>query len=181
MSGGRERHYALDTNLFIRAYRNEADRVALESLLQAFAPSCYLPVIVALELLAGVRSAADERKLDRHLIGGFERRNRILTPSTSNWIESGRVLRALARDEGLALSRVSQSSGNDIPFSLTCREQGTVLITNNHRDFARIREHAKFEFVAPYPTPRIAEVRRTGMARIAREARLPLRAGVSRD
>ncbi len=155
MSSGRERHYALDTNLFIDAYRNEADRVALESFLQAFAPFCYLPVIVAQELLAGMRSAADERKLDRHLIGVFERRNRILTPSTSNWMESGRVLRVLARDEGLELSRVPRSFGNDILLALTCREHGAVLITNNHRDFARIREHAKFEFVAPWPTPRI--------------------------
>ena len=154
MSTGRERHYALDTNLFINAYRNDADRVALESFLQLFAPFCYLPVIVAQELLAGVRSAADQRLLDRHLIGIFERRNRILTPSASSWMESGRVLSALAHEEGLELSRVTKSFGNDILLALTCREHGAVLVTNNDRDFARIRKHAKFQFVAPWPTPR---------------------------
>ena len=49
MTARRERRYATDTNLFIRAYRTEADRDALEGFLRTFAPFCVLPAVVAQE------------------------------------------------------------------------------------------------------------------------------------
>ncbi len=70
MTVRRERRYAVDTNLFIRGYRTEADREALEAFLQAFAPFCVLPAIVAQELLAGVRSIAEVRLLEKQLLLG---------------------------------------------------------------------------------------------------------------
>ena len=57
----------------------------------------------------------------------------------------------MARDEGLELSRVSKSFANDILLALSCRESGCVLVTENHRDFARIQRLVNFEFVAPWP------------------------------
>lgn len=153
MTSARERRYAVDTNLFIRGYRTEHDRGALEAFLQAFAPFCYLPVIVAQELLAGVRTVSEERALNRHLIGTFERRGRLLAPSAAAWLESGRVLRALARAESLALGRLTKAFGNDIMLAVTCREHGVCLVTENARDFARIRRHLQFDYTAPWPTP----------------------------
>ena len=153
MSGGRERRYAVDTNLFIRGYRAEPDRLALEAFLQAFAPFCYLPAIVAQELLAGVRTAAEERALDRHLLSRFERRGRLLAPSAAAWVESGRVLRALVQAEALELGRMSKALGNDVMLAVTCREHGVCLVTENTRDFARIRKHLRFDYTAPWPIP----------------------------
>ncbi len=153
MTSVRERRYAVDTNLFIRGYRTEADRGALEAFLQAFAPFCYLPAIVAQELLAGVRTAAEERALDRHLIGRFERRGRLLAPSAAAWLESGRVLRALAQAETVSLAGMTKAIGSDVMLAVTCREHGVCLVTENVRDFARIRRHLQFDYTAPWPTP----------------------------
>jgi predicted nucleic acid-binding protein len=151
MTGRRERRYAIDSNLFIRAFRTDPDRKALDDFLQAFAPFCVLPAIVAQELLAGVRTPAEARLLDKHLIGRFARRNRLLAPSADSWLESGRVLRALVQSEGLELSKVSKAFGNDVLLALTCREHGLCLVTENARDFARIRRHLRFDFADPWP------------------------------
>ena len=55
----RERKYAVDTNLFIRAFRDAAANAALVRFHAAFAPFEYLSVIVAQELRAGVRRPAE--------------------------------------------------------------------------------------------------------------------------
>jgi predicted nucleic acid-binding protein len=151
MTVRRERRYAIDSNLFIRAFRTDADRKALDDFLQAFAPFCVLPAIVAQELLAGVRTATEARLLDRYLVGRFARRNRLLAPSAASWVESGRVLRALVQAEGLELAKVSKAFGNDVLLALTCREHGLCLVTENTRDFARIRRHLRFDFADPWP------------------------------
>lgn len=151
MTARRERRYAVDTNLFIRAYRAEADRAALERFLQAFAPFCYLPAIVGQELLAGVRSAAEERALHRHLIALYERRGRVIAPSAGGWLQSGGVIRAMVQSEGLDLARMPKALGNDVLLAVTCREHGVCLVTENTRDFARIRRHLRFDYVGPWP------------------------------
>ena len=151
MIARRERRYAIDSNLFIRAFRTDADRKALDDFLQAFAPFCVLPAIVAQELLAGVRTAAEARLLDSQLLARFARRNRVLAPSADSWLASGRVLRALVQAEGLELAKVSKAFGNDVLLALTCREHGLFLVTENTRDFVRIRRHVRFDFTQPWP------------------------------
>ncbi len=152
MTVRRERRYAVDTNLFIRAYREADDRAALERFLQAFAPFCYLPAIVAQELLAGVRTVAEERAVQRHLVDLFAQRGRVIAPSVNAWLESGRVLRALAQADGLELRRMTKAFGNDVLLAVTCREHGVCLVTENRRDFTRIRRHLRFEHVEPWPS-----------------------------
>jgi hypothetical protein len=44
----------------------------------------------------------------------------------------------LIRGEGLDLALVSEAFANDLLLALSCREAG-VLLTENERDFARIR------------------------------------------
>ncbi|MFN7921063.1 MAG: hypothetical protein U0Q16_13265 [Bryobacteraceae bacterium] len=75
----------------------------------------------------------------------------MITPSANAWHRSGDLLAAMASDEGLDLPRVSKSFSNDILLAISCRESGCVLVTENHRDFARIRRFIDFEFVAPWP------------------------------
>lgn len=151
MIARRERRFAIDTNLFIQGYRNESDRDALEGFLRAFAPFCVLPVIVAQELIAGVLTSAEARLLDKHLVSRFARRGLLLVPSAKAWMESGRVLHALVVAEGLELATVSKAFGNDVLLAATCREQGVCLVTENTRDFTRIRRHLHFDFVGPWP------------------------------
>lgn len=148
-----ERKYALDTNCFINGFRTPAAVSELQQFHRLFAPFEYLSVVVAQELRAGVRTAADRRKLDRHVLQPFARSGRMLTPSTEAWEESGDVLAELVQREGVELARVSKAFGNDILLALSCREAGVVLVTDNTRDFARIARITPIEFVAPWPTP----------------------------
>jgi len=105
----RPRKYALDTELFINAFRTPVANEALQRFHRAFAPS------------------ADA------------------------WHRSGDLLSDMARKDGLEIGRLSKSFANDVLLALSCREAGCVLVTENERDFQRIRKYLAFDFVQPWP------------------------------
>lgn len=144
------RKYLLDTNLYIDATTDGADRAALQGFLASHTPFVYLSAIVAQELRAGI-AAADAPAFERAVTLPFVRRGRVLAPSATAWMESGAVLSALVEREGLVLATVTKSFANDVLLALTCREHGATLVTRNRRDFARLRRHVAFEFVEPWP------------------------------
>lgn len=147
----RSRKYVLDTQLFIQAFRNPPANNALQHFHQLFAPFEYFSAVVAQELRAGARTSRDRRALERHVLRVYERAHRVITPSDNAWDASGDVLAQMAQKDGLEIARVSKAFGNDILLALSCREAGCVLITDNVRDFARIRRLLRFEFVPPWP------------------------------
>ncbi len=149
--GRRPPKYVVDTQVFIDAFHDHAATAALESFHHGFAPFEYLSVVVAQELRAGVRPPADRKALERHLLSVFERASRLITPSAEAWQRSGDVLAAMVKQEGLELARVSKAFANDILLAVSCREAGCVLVTENVRDFLRIRRFIAFEFVTPWP------------------------------
>lgn len=146
-----QRKFVLDTNLYVRAFRDRAANDALAHFHAANAPFEYMSAVVAQELRAGARSAKARRDLDRHVIGPFRRRGRLLVPSAGAWETSGDVLAKLAQHDGLDLVRLPKSFGNDVLLALSCRESGFVLVTDNAADFERIAAHAPFEFARPWP------------------------------
>ena len=145
------RKYVLDTQLFINAFRDPAANEALQQFHRSFAPFEYLSVIVAQELRAGVQRVQDQRALERHVLSIFRRANRTIAPSADAWHRSGDLLAEMARREGLEIARVSKAFANDIVLALSCREAGCVLVTDNERDFQRIRRFLQFEFIKPWP------------------------------
>ncbi|MGH7859702.1 MAG: type II toxin-antitoxin system VapC family toxin [Candidatus Binatia bacterium] len=153
MSAAAVRKYVLDTNLFIRGFRDPAANVELQRFHLLFAPFEYLSSVVAQELIAGTRTVPDQHALERNVLGVYKRRGRVVTPSGRAWEQSGEVLAELVRNEGLEIGRVSKALGNDILLALSCREAGLVLITDNDRDFARIAAIVRFRFVGPWPVP----------------------------
>jgi predicted nucleic acid-binding protein len=145
------RQYVLDTQLFINAFRDAVANEALQRFHRAFAPFEQLSVIVAQELRAGVTQPSHRKALERNVLRVFERASRTITPSTDAWHRSGDLLAAMATQEGLEIARVSTAFANDILLALSCREAGCVLITENDRDFSRIRRFISFEFMKPWP------------------------------
>lgn len=145
------RKYVLDTQLFINAFRNPAVNEELQQFHRAFSPFEHFSVIVAQELRSGVRRPQDRRALEQNLLKVFERANRTITPSADAWQKSGNLLAEMAFKEGLELARVSKAFANDILLALSCREAGCVLVTDNQRDFQRIRQFVSFEFMKPWP------------------------------
>jgi len=55
------------------------------------------------------------------------------------------------KQEGLEIARVSKAFANDILLALSCRESGCVLVTENIRDFSRIRQFISFDYIKPWP------------------------------
>ena len=151
MTGRRAAKYVVDTQLYINAFHDPAANEALQHFHRGFAPFEYLSVIVAQELRAGVRQPVGRKALEGHVLSVFERASRVIAPSAGAWHRSGDVLAAMVKQEGLELARVSKAFANDILLAVSCRETGCILITENVRDFSRIRRFIAFEFVAPWP------------------------------
>lgn len=145
------RKYVLDTQLFIDAFRNPGANKALQEFHRVFAPFEYLSVIVTQELRAGIRRPQDRKSLQKNVLAVFARANRTITPSADAWHRSGDVLAEMSWKEGLEISRVSKAFANDILLALSCREAGCFLVTDNRRDFQRIRQFVQFEFIEPWP------------------------------
>lgn len=143
--------FALDTQLFIHALRDQDAKAAFNRFHDRCAPLVHLSVIVAQELRAGIRSDEDRRVLENHVLGIYQRTGRSFAPSAGAWHRSGDVLAAMAAGEGLELARLSKSFSNDVLLALSCREFGCVLITDNERDFKRIQRYVPFEFVKAWP------------------------------
>jgi predicted nucleic acid-binding protein len=148
-----ERKYVLDSNLFIKAFRDRQAEAELLRFHTLFAPFEYLSAVVAQELRAGTPSRDASRELERNVLGPFIRRGRIIVPSTQAWQRSGDLLAEMSWREGLELSRVTKAFGNDILLALSCREAGMVLITRNSKDFRRIARYVPFDFKQPWPNP----------------------------
>ncbi len=153
MSGATKRRYVLDTNLFIRGFREPEANLELQRFHHVFAPFEHLSSVVIQELRAGVRSGRDLHALRRHVLAPFARRGRIVTPSARAWEDSGDALPELVKRGALESSKVSKAFGNDILLALSCKEAGLVLVTDNSRDFQRISRVAPFDFVEPWPVP----------------------------
>lgn len=147
----RARKYVLDTQLFINAFRDPIANEALQRFHRAFSPFEHLSVIVAQELRAGVKQARDRKALERNILRVFERASRTITPSAAAWHRSGDLLSEMVKEEGLDIARLSKAFANDVLLALSCRESGCVLVTENDRDFARIRRFISFEYVKPWP------------------------------
>lgn len=145
------RKYVLDTQLFINAFRDPVANETLQHFHRAFSPFEYLSVIVAQELRAGIRKASDRKALERNVLRVFERAGRIITPSQDAWHRSGDLFSEMVEREGLEVARVSKAFANDLMLALSCRESGCVLVTENDRDFSRIRRFISFEYVKPWP------------------------------
>jgi predicted nucleic acid-binding protein len=143
--------FVLDAHLFIDAFRDPAAKEALQRFHYTCAPFEYFSVVVAQELRAGIKRPGERDALERHVLSVFERSGRIITPSARAWHRSGDVLAAMGQQEALQLTRVSKAFVNDVLLAISCSEAGCVLVTNNERDFARIRKFAEFDFVKPWP------------------------------
>ena len=149
------RKYVLDTPLFISAFRDPVANEALQQFHGVYSPFEHLSVIVAQELLAGVRRPQDRKALERNVLKVFTRAGRTIVPSSDAWHRSGDVLAEMARQEGLEIARVSKAFANDVLLALSCREAGCVLVTDNDRDFRRIRRFVPFDFTKPWPGGRV--------------------------
>lgn len=143
--------YVLDTNLYVRAVRDTRAAEAVVAFYQAFLPVTYLHAVVAQELLAGAVTAEAARRIFDALVLPFERTGRVVTPTWRSWRRSGELVAALVERRLVSRGGVGRWFTNDALLAASCREQGLTLITENARDFGRLQQVERFEFVPPWP------------------------------
>lgn len=112
-------------------------------------PLLYLSAIVAAELYAGAFDNTTIKLLDK-LYKTFSATQRIVVPLSSDWQIAGKVLARFGKKygfEGKFLSRIQ----SDVLIALSARHIGAFVITNNARDFLRIKEFVDFNLLTQVP------------------------------
>ncbi len=134
--------YTLDTNVVVDALRQPLDLDRLKAFLSWALPSTVLSSIVAAELTAGARTDKARRVLDDVFLEAFERRGRVIAPSSAAWRRTGAIL-AQTGTAGLSASRQ-----NDALLAVQAWERGWVIVTRD-RDFQTLRPLVDGLQVAP--------------------------------
>ena len=92
--------YALDTNIFIDAFRDPIARASLLAFLDRALPITFMCAVVMQELAAGARTTDQVLEMERSVFRPFERRERVFAPSAVTFVKSGRILAEVANREG---------------------------------------------------------------------------------
>jgi predicted nucleic acid-binding protein len=124
----------LDTSVFIdhlRAARHEQRIRSLTGLLR-------ISSVVLAELWRGATTNS-ERKFLRTL----EKNHPMLTPTQTNWIDSGEILSKIQSRERFLPAKL-RDLHFDVLIALTARSCGARLITSNRSDFELINRYRQF-------------------------------------
>lgn len=147
------RKYVIDTNLYVRAWRDPVERANLKAFIATAGPGIYLHSVVGAELLAGSVTPAIRRQTEEQFIAPFERRDRVVTPQHGTWKRAGAVMGRLIKAKRVFETGVTRSFFNDCLLAASAREEGLTIVTDNHRDFELINSVERVRFVAPWPGP----------------------------
>ena len=109
-------------------------------------PGSYFCIVVIQELMAGARDGSELKSWEA-TAKGLEKESRLLVPTTEDWLLAGRVLNSLLR--GLKSKRSGKTPRlhphdiqriiRDVLIARCVRRANALLVTNNVRDFERIR------------------------------------------
>jgi predicted nucleic acid-binding protein len=98
-----------------------------------------LSSVVLAELLSGASGPA-ELKFLRRLV----RNHPILTPTRTNWLESGEILARMRADHGFEPHKL-RGLHFDVLIALTVRSHGARLVTTNRADFELINRYRQIQ------------------------------------
>jgi predicted nucleic acid-binding protein len=89
--------------------------------------------------------------VQRGIFEPFERRQRVFAPTSAAFVESGRVLAAIAARDGWQRLDEKPSLLNDALIAASCREQSITLVARDG-DFKRLARFVKgFRYAVPWP------------------------------
>jgi predicted nucleic acid-binding protein len=144
--------YVLDTNLYIRATRDNVWHAELEAFVWSHAPDLHLHSVVAGELLAGALDSGLKRKTEERFIAPFEAVGRVITPGHGAWKRAGDIVAGLVRAKHVSSNGLKRSLLNDCLIAASAQDHGFTLITDNAKDFALINKVARVNVVPPWPS-----------------------------
>ena len=117
---------------------NDLRRGIYEDRLQAVTGLIRWSSVVLAELWRGAGTQEE-----RAIVSKLARNRVVLTPTQSNWVESGQILGKIRADLGFSPEKL-RSLHFDVLIALTARTNGARLITANARDFEIIHRYRKF-------------------------------------
>jgi predicted nucleic acid-binding protein len=124
-----------DTSVLVDEARTGRHRKRIESVEGVIR----LSSVVLAELLRGVTGLA-EHKFLRNLA----RNHPVLTPTQTNWLESGEILAKIRADQGFEPHKL-RDLHFDVLIALTARSHGARLITTNRKDFELINRYRQIK------------------------------------
>lgn len=138
-----------DTTLYVKALRTgDLTFLSTRSLRRSVGDKdlpVWLSAVVLEELYAGA-SDIKARKLLEKVERDYQNMNRLIVPQQSDWATAGKLLNKLARKYGL--EQIGRSRlVNDTLIAITAARTGTCVLTANAKDFAKIGEFKKFDWV----------------------------------
>jgi len=141
--------HLIDSNVYIRAFRDLAFGETLRQFHQKHLPHLVLSVVVAHELLVGAANARKERSLRRGLIEPFRTRQRLHVPARQTWEMAANVDLRLRKRINVGSKLQTRSFANDILIAASARELGAVILTENSADFSIIASVVDIRFTQP--------------------------------
>jgi len=124
-----------DTSILVDVLRTARQLKQVESISGLLRTSA----VVLAELWRGATKPSE-----RDFLYALSRKYPILTPTKSNWLESGRILQAIRAGTGFAPEKL-RDMHFDVLIALTARSYRARLITSNRRDFELIHGFRKFK------------------------------------
>jgi predicted nucleic acid-binding protein len=143
--------YLLDSNVYIRAFRELAFGRELQEFHQRELSRLVVSAVVALEVLVGAQSARRERAVHRTLVEPFRARRRFVVPGWNTWVWATAIDRRLRARPTVRGRLAERSFFQDILIAASARELGATIVTFNTADFALIGRHMDITFVEPWP------------------------------
>ena len=148
--------YLLDSNVYIRAFREAAFGQQLQEFHRTHLPRLVVSAVVVSELLVGANAPDRARALRRTLVEPFRTRQRFLTPGWATWERATAIDRGIRERGGHRARLRARSFFHDILIAATAREMGATIVTFNTADFALIGQHVDIDVVAPWPSGTVA-------------------------
>ncbi len=144
--------YVLDTNVLIRAIRDEASRRELSAWQRRMAPHIYQHAVVAAELLMGAPDESAYERWRERWVAPLARLGRLITPTAGAWARAARVIPRLLSAGHITRGGIGNSFFNDCLLAASSRDEGFTIVTWNEVDFSLIaRVEPGFSFVRPLP------------------------------
>src|SRR4030042_5552439 len=131
----------LDTSIYIPFINEGIAHPVLE--LEYGTPLLYMSAVVIEELYAGALDNSSVKLLDR-LYKTFDNLDRLVVPEASDWQKTGKIIAKLSQQYGFEEKFLAKKT-NDVLIALSARQIGAVVVTNNVKDFLRIKEFVDFE------------------------------------
>jgi predicted nucleic acid-binding protein len=105
-------------------------------------PALYMSAVVMSELYAGAHDSQTIKLLDK-LYQTFLNVGRLISPDNADWKKAGSIIANLRKKYGFE-SKYLAKLQNDILIACSARKIGAFIVSENKKDFLRIKEFVDF-------------------------------------